>query len=83
MDKEYTDIIDNELRKYTSKIFRTLVEAGINVKTSPVIFVGGGASLMKKYADINQRNISYIEDVCANAKGYETLAKLYLNNKKG
>lgn len=83
VDQEYINIIDDELRKYTNKVFRTLVESGINVKTSPVIFVGGGASLMKKYGGIDQRNISYIEDVRANAKGYETLAKLYMNNRKG
>ena len=83
VDQEYINIIDDEIKKYTNKVFRTLVESGINVKISPVIFVGGGAFLMKKYAGIDQRNISYIEDVCANAKGYETLAKLYMNNKKG
>ena len=82
VDKEYIDIIDDELRKYTSKVFRTLVESGINVKTSPIVFVGGGAAFMKKYAGIEQRNISYIEDICANAKGYEALAELYMSNRK-
>ena len=82
LDREYIDIIKGEIEKYTRSIFRIIVEKGINVKTTPITFVGGGASLMKKYAGLNQRNISYIEDVRANAIGYETLAMLYLSRKK-
>lgn len=52
------------------------------MKTTPITFVGGGAGLMKKYAGLNQRNISYIEDVRANAVGYETMAALYLNKRR-
>ena len=82
LDPEYIEIIKKEITKYTKSIFRIIAENGINVKTTPITFVGGGAGLMKKYAGINQRNISYIEDVRANAKGYETLAMLYLAHKK-
>jgi plasmid segregation protein ParM len=51
------------------------------VKTTPITFVGGGAALMKRYGGIEQRNISYVEDVKANAIGYETLAELYLSTR--
>lgn len=78
LDSEYIDIMVREFQKYTKGIFRNLAERGINVKTTPITFVGGGAVLMKKYAGINQKNVSYVEDVRANAIGYETLAKLYL-----
>ena len=33
---------------------------------------------MKRYGDLHQSNITYIEDICANAKGYATLASGYL-----
>ena len=82
LDPEYIEIIEKEITKYTKSIFRIIAENGINVKTTPITFVGGGAGLMKRYAGINQRNISYIVDVRANAIGYETLAKLYLDNRK-
>ena len=59
-----------------------MMENGINIKTTSISFVGGGATLMKQYAGVNQRNITYIEDVRANAIGYETLAKLYMDNRK-
>ena len=82
LDSEYIDIIKSEIERYTKSIFRIIAEKGINVKTTPITFVGGGAGLMKRYAGISQRNISYIEDVRANAIGYETLATLYLKNRK-
>ena len=82
LDPEYIEIIKKEISKYTKSVFRIIAESGINVKTTPITFVGGGAGLMKKYADINQRNISYIEDIRANAIGYETLSKLYLTHRK-
>jgi len=82
LDQEFVDIMVKELTSYTKGIFRKLAERGINVRTTPITFVGGGAVLMKRYAGINQKNVSYVEDVKANAIGYETLATLYLNAKK-
>ena len=82
LDQEFVDIMVKELTSYTKGIFRKLAERGINVRTTPITFVGGGAVLMKRYAGINQKNVSYVEDVKANAIGYETLAMLYLNAKK-
>ena len=40
--------------------------------------VGGGAGVMKRFGGLDQKNISYIEDVKANAKGYEMLGNAYL-----
>ena len=81
LNQDFTDIIDNELTKYTERILRTLIENGINTKVTPIIFVGGGANLVKNYGGLIQKNISYVEDVKANACGYEILANLYLTSK--
>lgn len=43
-----------------------------------IIFVGGGAGVMKRFGNLEQGNIRYIEDVKANAKGYEMLGNAYL-----
>ena len=82
LDQEFIDIMVKELTGYTKGIFRKLAERGINIKTTPITFVGGGAVLMKRYAGIDQKNVSYVEDVKANAIGYETLASLYLSAQR-
>ena len=55
-----------------------VIAIGYNMELTPIIFVGGGAGVMKRYGDLHQSNITYIEDICANAKGYATLASGYL-----
>jgi plasmid segregation protein ParM len=82
LDREYIDIIKAELIRYTKSVFRIIAEHGVNVKTTPITFVGGGSALMKRYSGIEQRNISYVEDIKANAIGYEALANLYLNTQR-
>lgn len=33
---------------------------------------------MKRFGGLDQNNMEYIEDVCANAKGYESLGSSYV-----
>ncbi len=68
-------LMDSFLSDYAAMIIRLLKELGINIQTTPVVFVGGGAIVMKNYGNINLRNVLYKQDVKANAKGYETLAR--------
>ena len=49
------------------------------MKLTPIIFVGGGATVMKHYGGLTQNNISYLEDIRANAQGYEYLGNVYLD----
>lgn len=74
----YTRIIENEFRKYAQKIYLGIRELGYNMSLTPVIFVGGGAVIMKRFGGLEQGNIRYIEDICANAKGYESLGSSYV-----
>lgn len=78
LPKSYREIIEKELSSYCGKIFHYIRELGYNMELTPIIFVGGGASVMKRYSNQQQANITYIEDICANAKGYSTLASSYL-----
>lgn len=51
---------------------------GYNMDLTQIIFVGGGAGVMKRFGGLEQKNIRYLEDVKANAKGYEMLGNAYL-----
>lgn len=80
LPKKYKTIIEVELHKFIEKVYYTIKESGYNLETTSIIFVGGGATIMKldnnKYPDFQ-----YIEDVKANAKGFEYLGRLYLASK--
>jgi len=80
LPKEYIEIMDKSLQEFTAMIYNSLREEKYNMKTTPFIFVGGGAVVMKNFGGYNQGNISYNLDVRANAKGYETLARISMRN---
>lgn len=71
---EHKKLIDNTLIAFAKNIEGILKENGHNLEFCNVIYVGGGAEIMKKYGT-HGMNISYLEDVRANAKGYEFLAR--------
>lgn len=81
IDNAYIHVIEDELKKYTKSIYHIVREQGVNVSVTPITFVGGGASLMRKYSGIERKNIRYIEDIRANAIGYEILLRSYLKAK--
>jgi plasmid segregation protein ParM len=45
-----------------------------------VYFVGGGAAVMRNFGRYQQPNIHYVLDVKANAKGFETMARIALRS---
>lgn len=69
------ELIDRQLTDYADDILRKLKEHSINVETTPIIFVGGGAKVVRDYGTRKLKNIEYNLDVKANAKGYALLAR--------
>ena len=63
-------------------IIKGIREFGYNLKTTPIVFVGGGAVVMKNFGSHDAKNISYNLDVKANARGYEQLATMGLKSTK-
>lgn len=80
--EKYQKIIVSEVKKYCGEIFNHIRELGYNLDLIPMIFVGGGASILKQFGGIEQNNIQFIEDVKANAIGFERLGKAYLSDLK-
>lgn len=82
IDAKYLEVIKSNLVNFSNEVYNRIGEHGFNLATTQVIFVGGGASVMRLFGNQNdRRNISYIEDVKANAKGYETLARMAVKAK--
>lgn len=80
--KKYHELVEVSLRQYADKVYKILIEHGYNLDISQIVFVGGGATVMKLFGNQKGNNIQYIEDVKANAKGYEFLGKIYLTTHK-
>ena len=78
LPEKYRKIIIKEIRGYCRQIYHSLRELGYNMDLTQIIFVGGGAGVMKRFGGLEQKNIQYIEDVKANARGYELLGNTYL-----
>ena len=82
VDDEYLNLMKEELQLYVDGVYNSLREYKISLKTTKIVFVGGGAVVIKNYGNLQQRNISYMVDVKANAKGFEYLGKLSLQKKQ-
>ena len=67
--KPYLDIITRKLTEFAERVYNTLKKLGFYNNVSQIVFVGGGARVMKHFGRMEGANIHYIEDVRANAKG--------------
>jgi len=83
LPEPYMEIVKSSLGKFAERVYNMLKEHGYNLDVTPIVFVGGGATVMKLFGNLSSRNVQYIEDIRANAKGYEYLGKAYLTaNRK-
>ena len=54
---------------------KRLVNYGYKEGLVNLYIVGGGGCLLKHYTDIaGKQGVTFIDDICANVKGYEFLA---------
>ena len=68
-------VIQNGLRGFARGIEAKLSELGFDLEMMPVVYAGGGAMVMKRYGTIRENHVHYLEDIRANARGYEYLAR--------
>ena len=62
-------------KRYAGDIKKRLADYGYKEGLVHLYVIGGGSCLLRHYSDIASKgNVTFIEDICANAKGYEYLA---------
>lgn len=74
-------IVKEELAVFAKGIEAALKEHGFDPEMTPVVYVGGGTGVMKRFGSVTGRHIMHIEGVKANALGYEYLAHQQLKRK--
>lgn len=71
--KQHRKLMDTALERFAARVEGILKENGHDTQFTDMIYVGGGAAVMKRYGRTGS-NVSYIVDVKANAIGYEYIA---------
>jgi len=71
--KQHQKLMDTALERFAARVEGLLKENGHDTRYTDMVYVGGGAAVMKKYGRTGS-NVSYIVDVKANAIGYEYIA---------
>lgn len=74
VNDEFIPIIEKGLQEYADNVEAKLREIKVDLKHENIIYVGGGASVMKKFGRTKGMNTQYVTDVKANAIGYRYLA---------
>ena len=68
--------VEHIAKGYTGNISRRLVDYGYKEGLVRQYVIGGGGCLLRNYSDLAEKaGVTFITDICANAKGYETLAE--------
>lgn len=75
IDEAYLMMIQNGLRQYSEDIMDNLRALKFNMDLTDFVFIGGGASIIKNFLSNPPKNITIIEDIHINAKGYEDILK--------
>lgn len=81
-DESIVSLLQEMTKMYVDDLLGSLRELGLDLKTGCVVFIGGGALLLKEYLEKSGKvgKSIFIEDICANANGYELLYRI---QKKG
>lgn len=72
----YLSVIRRELYSYVEDLLGQLRAMKINLDTTQLVFIGGGATIIKHFLDSKKYpKATVIDDVHINAKGYESLIR--------
>ena len=87
-NSDYSDsvirLVKQMTKQYVDDFLGAFRERGIDLKTGCIVFIGGGAKLLREYLENTDKigKCVFVEDICANAKGYEILYQVaeFLNS---
>ena len=80
--EKYLTCIRDAARNYTEGIFDMLRKYEYNPELMRLIVTGGGGCLIRNFGVYDEKRITFIDDICAAAKGYEYLAAMDLRRKE-
>ena len=75
---EVVSLVEKLAQDFVNDLANSLRERMLDLMSGMVVFVGGGAILLRRQIEASGkvRNALFVEDIHANAKGYEFLYKM-------
>ena len=85
IDDPAKQIIHREAGAYVRRLLSAITESGLDARAMPAVFLGGGATLMKRHVSATDGLFRplILDDVCLNAKGFERLVGQMSRGMKG
>ena len=79
---KYQEVIKATARRYVADIFRRLREHGYDPDLMRLWVTGGGGCLVKNFGEYPPDRVIILNDIHANARGYENMAKAKLEARR-
>ena len=80
--ERYQKVIGATVRQYVAEIFRRLREHEYDPDLMRLWVTGGGGCLVRNFGEYNLSRVTILNDIHANARGYEAMAKLELERRQ-
>ena len=80
--EKYKAVIQETAKQYVAEIFRRLREHEYDPNLMRLWVIGGGGCLVKNFGVYDAERVIFIEDLRANAKGYERMARRALEKRR-
>ena len=74
LSERYLSVIQSVAGQYVEGIMRRLREHEYDPESVRLYIVGGGGCLVRHFGEYDERRVTIDPDICATAKGYESLA---------
>lgn len=81
--ERYLTAIRETAAEYVTGIFRRLREHEYDPELMRLHVVGGGSCLVRNFGEYEKGRVSFNDDICATAKGYELLAERRMKKTGG
>lgn len=82
-EEQVVRLVEQKVQDFVTDLLNGIRERGIDTKSAYTVFIGGGAVLLRRFLEKSERlgRYLFIEDLRANAKGYDFLYWMYENGK--
>lgn len=80
---KYLEAIRQTASAYVDGIFRRLREHEYDPELMRLYVVGGGGCLVRNFGKYDKGRVSFNDDICATAKGYEMLTTRRIQKEGG